>query len=493
MRVHMGGNRVLRKAWAGVAVGTMLSGLVCAGGNSAPQLPRQASEALPAMGSAQAGGISPFLGSVPQGTATTDELPLSLADVIARGLRYNLGPLLANQGSRAARGARLIALSQLLPNIVTQASEASQQVNLAAFGFSGFPGIAPIIGPFSLSDARGYLSQPILDFRAFRSTGAAGEDIKAADYAALDARDVVVLVATNLYLETVAGASRVDAARTQVATAEAAYLQTLDFKQTGVVPAIDVLRAQVEFQALQQRLIFFRNEFEKQKLALGRAIGLPDGQPLRLTDAVPFAPMPQLTLEEAVSRALSSRRDYQSAAAGVRAAELRRKAAEAERLPSLEFNGEYGIIGPSPANSHGTYTAAVSLKIPIFQGGRVRGEVLEADALLEQRRAQLADLRGRIAYEVRTTFLDLNAAGELVQVARSALNLAQQQLTQARDRFSAGVTNNLEVIQAQEAVATANENYISGLYAFNAAKAALGRTIGNAEKTIPSFLQGVMP
>jgi outer membrane protein TolC len=144
-------------------------------------------------------------------------------------------------------------------------------------------------------------------------------------------------------------------------------------------------------------------------------------------------------------------------------------------------------------NSHGTYTAAVSLNIPVFQGGRVRGDVLEADALLEQRRAQLADMRGRIAYEVRTAFLDLGAANEQVQVARSAVDLAQQQLTQARDRFAAGVTNNLEVIQAQEAVAMANENYISSLYAFNAAKAALGRAVGGAEKTIPSFLQGVMP
>jgi outer membrane protein TolC len=135
----------------------------------------------------------------------------------------------------------------------------------------------------------------------------------------------------------------------------------------------------------------------------------------------------------------------------------------------------------------------VSLNIPIFQGGRVRGEVLETDALLAQRRAQLADLRGRIGFEVRTAFLDLNAANEQVQVARSAVDLAQQQLTQARDRFAAGVTNNLEVVQAQEAVATANENYISSLYSFNAAKAALGRAVGGAEKTIPAFLQGVKP
>ena len=203
--------------------------------------------------------------------------------------------------------------------------------------------------------------------------------------------------------------------------------------------------------------------------------------------------MPPLTLEEAVARALGARRDYQSALTSVSAAELTRKAAQAERLPSLQFNGNYGIIGPTFADSHGTYTAAVSLNIPIFQGERVRGKILESDALLEQRRAQLEDLKGRIAFEVRTAFLDLNAAGEQVQVARSNVDLAQQQLTQARDRFTAGVTNNLEVIQAQEAVATANENYISSLYSYNSAKAALGRAVGGSEKTIPFFLQGVMP
>jgi outer membrane protein TolC len=446
------------------------------------------------MGQAAAGAGGPFFGSVPQGAATGEELPLSFAEAIARGLRYNLGPLLADQGARAARGARLVALSGLLPDIAAKATESSQQVSSAAFGFSGLlPGIPTIIGPFGLSDARGYVSQSILDLRAIRSFRAANENIKAADDSGLDARDVVVLAVTNLYLQAVAAASRVDAARAQEATAEAVYKQAVDFKQNGVVPAIDVLRSQVEMQAQQQRLIFFRNEFEKQKLSLARATGLPDGQPLRLTDAVPFAPMPPLALEEALSRALGARRDYQSAQASVRAAELTRQAAQAGRLPSLEFKGDYGTIGPSLANSHDTYTAAVTLNIPIFQGGRVRGEVLEADALLEQRRAQLADLRGRIAFEVRTAFLDLNAAGAQVQVARSADGLAQQQLMQAQDRFASGVTNNLEVIQAQEAVATANENYISSLYAYNMAKTALGRAIGGAEKTIPSLLQGVMP
>ena len=464
--------------------------------NREPQLPRQGAAPVSTMQSqspSQLDSGNPFFGSTPQGNATSEELPLSLAEAIARGLRYNLGSLLADQSARATRGARLVTLSQLLPNINARVSESSQQLSLRSFGFPGLPGVSPVLGPFGLSDARGYVSQSILDFRAMGQDRAAGQDVKAADYSNLDAQDMVVLVVTNLYLQAVAGASRVEAARAQVATADATYKQAVDFKENGTVPAIDVLRAQVELQAQQQRLIYFRNEFEKQKLSLERATGIPDGQPLRLTDGVPFAPMPALTLEEAVARALGERRDYQSMAASLRSSEFTRKATGAERLPSLDFNGDYGVVGSSLANSHGTYTASVGLNIPIFQGGRVRGEIVEADAVVEQRRAQLADLRGRIAAEIRTAFLDLSATGEQVRVARSSVDLAQQQLTQAQDRFASGVAGNLEVTQAQEAVATANENYISSLYAYNAAKATLGRAIGGAEKTIPSLLQGVMP
>lgn len=437
------------------------------------------------------GGASPFLGSVPQGTATGEEVPLALSDAIDWGLKYNLGTLLSTQGVRAARGAHVVALSKLLPSLTAGATQSAQQINLAGFGFPGLPGIAPIVGPFGISDARAYLSQPILNLRSIHDNRAAGQEEKSSSYSNLDARDTVVLVVTGLYLQAVTGASRVDAAQAQATTAEAVYNQAADFKQAGIVPAIDVLRAQVELRAQQQRLIFSRNELEKYKLSLARAIGLPDGQRIRLTDSVPFVAAPPLTVDEAIARAYSSRMDFQSAGALLRAAELRRTAAQAGRLPSLAFDGNYGTLGPSLANSHGTFTAAVSLTIPLFQGGRVGGEVLQADAAIEQQRARLENLRGAIAYEVRTAFLDMTAAGDEVGVARGAVDLAQQQLTQARDRFAAGVTSNLEVVQAQEAVATANENYISSLYTYNAAKASLARGIGGAEKLIPAFLQGV--
>jgi outer membrane protein TolC len=462
-----------------------------------PQAPPQASRPVPPGTSAASlagpNAQNPFFGGVPSGERTAEALPLSLRGSLDRALKHNLGLLLSEQGTREARGARLKALSDLLPNATAHVTETVQQVNLAQFGFSGLPGVPPIVGPFSVFDTRAYLSQPLLDLPAIHNARAESANLDAARYSYQDARDLVVLVTAALYLQAVTGASRVEAQRAQLRTAEALFQRAEDLKKAGVVPGIDVLRAQVEMQAQRQRLIYYENEFAKQKLALGRAIGLPIAQEIILTDRVPYAPPPSMTLEQASQQALSSRADYQSALAQVRAAEAERLASKAKSLPALRFDGNYGDIGRSPGSSHGSFVAAFDLKIPIFQGGKIRGEVLQADARLQQRKDELADLRGRIELEVRTAFLDLRASGDQVQVARGALDLANQQLEQARDRFSAGVVNSIEVVQAQEAVATANENYISSLYAFNLAKAALARALGIAEKSIDQFLGGTQP
>jgi outer membrane protein TolC len=429
-----------------------------------------------------------FQGSVANGPNSADPVRLSLADAMARGMRTNLGALLSSQDVRTAQGVHGEALSRLLPQITTSTSEMSEQINLAAFGFKGLPGVGQIVGPFGLFDTRATVSQPILDFKSLYNTRSATARQKAAVLSAQDARDVVALVVTGLYLQAGAAAARIETGRAQVEAAQAAYDQADDFRRNGVVPAIEVVRAQVELQTQQQRLIAYRSDAEKVKLRLARAIGLPDGQAFELTDEIPYSPATPLTLEDAIERARTSRMDYQSAAARVEAAELTRKAMEADRLPTADFNGNYGAIGNAPDSSHGTFVAGVSLNIPVFQGGRVRSEILQADAELEKRKAELAALRGRIAYEIRAAYLDLASAGEQARVAASTVALAQQELTQARDRFAAGVTGNLDVVHAQESVATANENYIDSVFVYNAAKATLARSIGNAEQSILSIL-----
>jgi outer membrane protein TolC len=261
-------------------------------------------------------------------------------------------------------------------------------------------------------------------------------------------------------------------------------------KSAGVVSGIEVLRAQVELQAQQQRLIVAENQEAKDKLALARAIGLPLGQQFTLTDRMSFLPIAAMSLAEAVERAYKERPDYQGAQARVRSAELDRKSAKARHYPTVGFNADYGIIGQRPWDSHGTFAVATFLRVPIYQGGSVRGQELATDAALRQRQAELEDLRGRIYYSVQTAFLDLKAATERVQVAQSAVRLADEQVRQSEDRFRAGVTNNVEVVQAQEALATASENHIASLQAYSAAKLALARAIGISDAEYEQFLRG---
>jgi len=433
---------------------------------------------------------NPFLGSVPTGQVSPTPVSLGLLEAIDRGLKYNLGLLLTEQGTLAARGARLKALSDLLPNLQVRLGDSVQQINLAAFGIPPPAGSSSVIGPFNVLDARAYFTQNVIDFQALNKTRAANEGIKAAQYSYQNARDLVVLVVGASYLQAVANSSRVEAADAQFRTSQALYRQAVDLKNAGMSPGIDVLRAQVEMQAQEQRLLVAQNDLAKQMLTLARTIGLPGGQQFTLADKIPYAAPVPITLDDALKRAFEKRSDYLRAQSLVKAAELNKKAAQGEALPTLGVTADYGAIGKSPVNSHGTFSTAAGLRIPIFQGGRVRGDVLQAESALNQRKAELDDLRGRIEYEVRTAFLDVNAATQQLQVATGALDLARQQVAQSRDRFAAGVTNNVEVVQAQQQQAVAEENYISSLYAHNFAKLTLARALGVAEDATKKFLGG---
>ena len=432
---------------------------------------------------------NPFLGSVPSGKASAEVIPISFSDAINRGLQQNLGLLLSQDSTLAARGQRWKELSSLLPNLSAAVTENLQTVSLAQFGFT-IPGFPKVIGPYNYLDARGTLSQSVFNWNYLQNERASVQNLKSAEYTYKDAREIVVLAVGNSYLQTIAEAARVDAAQAQVTTAQALYNKAVDQLKAGVTPAIDALRAQVEFQARQQQLIVARNDYAKSKLSLARVIGLPPGQEFTLSSHAPYEPLLTPGLQESLQRAYASRADYQAALAKLRAAELSRRAASAEHYPDLGFEADYGDVGISPFRSNGTYHVEGSLKIPIFAGGRTHADVLQAESVLRQNRQQVDNLRGQIDNEVRTAMLDLNAANDQVQVARSSVDLAQQTLTQAQDRFTAGVADNLEVIQAQEALATANENYISSLYAHNLAKVEYAKAIGFAEQGVKQYLKG---
>ena len=432
---------------------------------------------------------SPFSGSAPEEKPTPGVLPLSFKDAVERGLRSNLGLLLQGDNTMYVHGERWKELSNLLPNFNASVSENVQQTDLAALGFRGFiPGIPSVIGPFNYFDAHFALKQQVFDLHALERERGAALNVKAAQQSYNDARDFVVLAVGNAYLLTIAAASRVDTAQAQVETAQALYGKSSDQLKAGLIPAIDSLRAQVELQSRQQQLIAVRNAYEKQKLTLGRVIGLAPGQEFTLTTKAPYEPLAAMGIDEALRRAYSSRSDYQSALTKIQAAQFFRKAATAEHIPSVDVAANYGAVGVNPGSSHGTFQVAGTLNIPIFSGGKAHADALQAEANLRQYNSQLDDLRGKIDYEVRSALLDLQSAAQQVEVARSTLDLASQTLDQARDRFAAGVVDNLEVVQAQESVAAANESYISSLYAHNLAKVELAHAIGYAEKGVLEFL-----
>ncbi len=433
---------------------------------------------------------NPFLGSISSGAATPETLRLSLKDAVERGLRYNLGVLLDEQSTRAARGERAEALSHLLPHLTTGTSQSRETVNLAAIGFPPtIKGVNPIVS-FNVFNARIYASSPILDFHALRNAQSASEQVLAAHYTYQDARNLVVFAVGNAYLVTIAARARVGAAQAEVNTAQALYQQAADRYKNGLSPEIDRLRAQVELKSRQENLIAARNDHRTAKLNLARVIGLPDGQKFVLSTEVPFEPLQGITPERAIREAYENRPDYKALLAQVRAAQAHRRAVIAERYPSVGVEGNYGDLGLNIPHSHETFLAAAAVTIPVFQGGKVRGELVQADAQLKQAEEQLNNLKGQIGYDVRTALMNLETAAEQVSVARSNVSLVHTTLTQAQDRFASGVTDNIEVVEAQDAVASADEAYIASLYQHNVAKVALARALGIAEQAALNYLGG---
>lgn len=428
-----------------------------------------------------------YSGSVPQGQASATPISLTLRDAIRRGLQFNLGVLVSRDVVESTKADRRRALSALLPSLYAGAMQTSQQTDLVAFGLN-VPGFPTIVGPFGYQNVRAYAHQTIYDRTSLKNLKSAAESQKAAELSAEDARSLVVQAVSNAYLAIITNASRVANIQAEINTAQALFTLATDQKNAGTIPAIDVLRAEVQLRTEQQRLVAQRNEVEKAKLVLARTIGLPAGQHFDLADDLPFAPL-QPVIDDLLKEAYRRRADFRAAEAQIRAAQFAIEAARAEHYwPQVVVEGDYGDIGKTFAESHGTYSLVAGVRVPIYAGNRSRADVEQAGAVLRNKKNTLEDLRGRIDYEVRDAVLDLNSAAEQVDVARTNASLASQTLTQAQDRFHAGVTDNIEVVQAQQLLAAANENYIASLTAHTAAKIALATALGAAEETLPVYL-----
>ena len=432
-------------------------------------------------------GQNPYLGSTPTGKVTDQVISLSLRDAIERGLRYNLGLIESSQGTAEVRSQRLRALSALLPNLSVKGEQAFEDISLKELGVKGLPATT---GPFSYQDVRVGLTQSIYSDELHNRYRAQKSSEQASALSTRDARDVVVYAVGVAYLQVIASAARVETAQAQLASARELDQQTADQLKNEVSPEIDAIRAQVERRSAEQRLINATDDFEKDKLSLGRIIGMPIDQKFTLADATGYHPMVELTQQSATAEALQSRADLRSAEANVRAAQYSVRAEKAQRLPAFALYADYGGAGVNVGSFNSVYTVVGSVSFPIYTGGRIRADVDEARANLTRRQAEYEDLKGRVAYDVRVAWLDLQASDSGVKVAERNRTLAERALTQSRDRYSNGVTNYLEVVQAQETSTAAQENYIQTLYSFNVSKMALARAMGVAERRFSDFFGG---
>jgi outer membrane protein TolC len=432
---------------------------------------------------------STYQSSVSDGKVTPGVMPLSLNDAIQRGLKFNLGLILTSQNTLSARGARLEQLQALLPAVSGSVKEAVMETDLQAQGLR-IPGFPAIIGPYGYTDIRGSLSWSLVNLSSLENYLAQRHNFKAAQLSAQDARDLVVLTVGNAYLTVIADGALVQSAQAQVDTSKVSLDQAAGNHQAGTAPLLDELRARVDYQTQQQTLIAAQNAFQKDKIALARAIGLPLEQQFELTDTAPYAPFDQLDPDKAVQEALANRADLKALQEQVAGAENARKAATDERLPTITFNGDYGDIGINPSHSHGTGDAVGSLDVPIFEEAKLRGDAKQAQSQLEQMRARLSDMRGQIGADVRDSILDIQAAEKLVEVAKSNVDLAKEELSEAQQRYKAGVSDNLAISQAQQAMAQADEQYVASLYRHNVAKLSLARALGVAQSNYKDYVGG---
>jgi outer membrane protein TolC len=442
--------------------------------------------AMSADGQSAAGQAS---GSVPSGSATSEVVQLTLRDAIKQGLRYNLATIESGENARIARGERLVALSKLLPQVDAGVSEYVQQTDLSTIGIKA-PGIPTIVGPFSYSSADASVNQTLFSFEAIQRFRAARTAEQAAELSYQDVMDVVTLAIGNAYLETIEANSRIEAQEAQVQNAKALNDQARDEVESGTVPRIDLTRTEVQLHTEEYNLSVARNNFDVAKLNLGRAIGLPLGQEFELADQLPYSDINPPSVEDAIATANRARSDLRAAIDSQRAAQENLSAAKAERYPVIAANGDYGDVGKTFGHSHGNFSFQTGVSVPVFTGGRIKGDITQAEAELQQRKAETDNLRGQIDYDVRTAYLNLNAAKEQITVAKQNVDLANENLARSKDRFTSGVTDSVEVVQAEQSLASADDQYITSLYDHNLAKLSLARALGVAFSNYDQYLGG---
>ncbi len=444
----------------------------------------------------------PYAGSIVDGKATDEVLQLSLDDAVARGIKTNYALTQARIQQRQAEAQTLESLDPLLPAIKANATTGVYQFNLVQFGFTPavlpqFASLIPAGGAgfnsivrVDVTQAQATYNETLFDLGAYTKYKAAKVLAKAAYYNTQSSRGLVVLNVGNAYLQCLAYASQIDNQTALLKADQVLLNQAVAEHEAGVVARIDELRARVQYQAQQQLVIAAQNQYDKSLIALKRRIGLPIDQKIQLTDTAPFADLEAITPEAAKRQAYQSRQDYQGLQQQIQAATLNSKAARYERLPTIDFNGNYGVTGLTHGLYHGTFIAMGTLSIPIFKEAQFRGDARVADASLHQLGFQFDNLKEQIDQQLRDSLLDVQTATELVRVARSNVDLTTKEVEQANDRFVAGVSDNLPVVQAESTLASAQTQLVNSTLQFNEAKLGLARNLGIIDTNYKAYLQG---
>lgn len=418
------------------------------------------------------------------GNAAAGAIRLTLDQAVSLALKQNPTAQIAILAAAQSVQDKNLALADLLPQVNAKISDEAQKVNLLAQfgGKTPFPGFPKSLGPYQLFSAGPSVSAPVFDLTLWRRYQAARETMNASKASSLSTREQVILLVVSQYIGTLRAVANVQASESRVQLAQALYDQAADLQKEGVGTGIDTLRANVELQNEKQRLLEAQDEKATSTFGLSRLLNLDPRQDIELADSLSFFDTPQPEVGASIDEALAGREEWKSLEAQLRAAGAEKQAAQYSRLPSVRFDGNFAYLGSSSSTTLPTYNYEASVNLPLFTGGRIHAEVVRADLEIRKLQQQEDDLRNQIALDVKTALINLDSARNQVQVANLGVQLSKEEVDQARDRFKAGVANNIEVIQAQDSLARANDNQIAALYRFNQARADYARSIGQMEK-----------
>ncbi len=411
----------------------------------------------------------------------TAALRLTLHDAVTTALKENPQVQIATLSFAESQDDKSIARSALLPQAGLEVFDRAIRANLYAEFGSKFPGIPEHAGPFQFFQAGPGVTMPLLDLTLWRRLQAAHQVMSASQAQETTVREQIVLLVVSQYLAGMRAEAAVKAAQSRVDLAQALYDQANDLQKHGVGTGIDTLRANVELQNEKQRLLEAQTQQKVALYGLARLLNLDPHREIELADTPNFYETPQMDASRSLELAYETRPEMKALAAQVHEAELAKRAASESRLPTLNFAGTWGEQGLSAPSSIPAYVYQLTVDVPLFTGGRIHAEIAKADLEIKKVEQQRADLRNQIALEVKTSQAQLEAAQHEVDVANLGVKLAQEEVSQARDRFQAGVANNIEVVSAQDALARANDNQIAALYGYNQARADLSHAIGQIE------------